>query len=85
MLVNVDNLTLDRLRNSPEAMDALAKIEGFRSLNQDIQTIINRTEAVKKTKTEAEKEGRDLTPTEKKRWTLRKKNANPYASKFRKN
>ncbi|WP_410687430.1 DEAD/DEAH box helicase [Avibacterium paragallinarum] len=66
MLVNVDNLTLDRLRNSPEAMDALAKIEGFRSLNQDIQTIINRTEAVKKTKTEAEKEGRDLTPTEKK-------------------
>ncbi|WP_326938221.1 GIY-YIG nuclease family protein [Avibacterium sp. 21-595] len=66
MLVNVDNLTLDRLRNSQEAMAALAKIEGFRSLNQDITTIINRTETVKKTKTEAEKEGRELTATEKK-------------------
>ncbi|URL03027.1 GIY-YIG nuclease family protein [Avibacterium sp. 20-126] len=66
MLVNVDNFTLDRLRNSQEAMAALAKIEGFRSLNQDITTIINRTETVKKTKTEAEKEGRELTATEKK-------------------
>jgi hypothetical protein len=63
LLVNVDNETLSRLLANPAAMDALMKIEGFRSLNQDIQTIINKSEAVKKTK----KEGTDkLTPKEKK-------------------
>ena len=47
-------------------MDALMKIEGFRSLNEDIQTIINKSEAVKK----AKKEGADqLTPKEKKELT----------------
>ena len=48
---------------NPAAMDALMKIEGFRSLNEDIQTIINKSEAVKK----AKKEGTEkLTPKEKK-------------------
>ena len=48
---------------NPAAIDALMKIEGFRSLNKDIQTIINKSEAVKKTK----KEGTEkLTPKEKK-------------------
>lgn len=42
------------------------RIEGFRSLNQDIETIINKSEAVKK----AKKEGTDkLTPKEKKELT----------------
>lgn len=31
-------------------MKALMSIEGFRSLNQDIETIINKSEAVKKAK-----------------------------------
>jgi hypothetical protein len=62
LLVNVDNDTLQRLMNNKEALDALMSIEGFRSLNQDIQTIINKSEAVKKAKKEAEK----LTPKEKK-------------------
>lgn len=35
---------------NPAAMDALMKIEGFRSLNEDIKTIINKSEAVKKAK-----------------------------------
>ncbi|WKS99249.1 restriction endonuclease [Gallibacterium salpingitidis] len=65
MLVNVDNDTLDRLRNNPEAMAALQKIEGFRSLNQDIATIINRTESVKEKKRNAIAEERDLTTKEK--------------------
>ena len=48
---------------NPAAMDALMKIEGFRSLNEDIKTIINKSEAVKKVK----KEGTEkLTPKEKK-------------------
>ena len=50
VLVNVDNVTLQRLLNNPEAMKALMNIEGFRSLNADIETIINKSEHVKKTK-----------------------------------
>ena len=44
LLVNVDNETLKRLMANQEAMDALMRIEGFRSLNQDIQTIINKSD-----------------------------------------
>lgn len=53
LLVNVDKYTLQRLMNSQEAMDALMRIEGFRTLNQDIETIINKSEAVQKAKKEA--------------------------------
>ena len=46
------------------------KIEGFRSLNSDIETIINKSEAVKK----AKKEGTEsLTPKEKKELTEEEK------------
>lgn len=65
LLVNVDNETLARLLASDEAMDALMSIEGFRSLNADIETIINKSEAVKKAKTRGgeitQKERRKLT------------------------
>lgn len=64
LLVNVDNNTLQRLMNNKEAMAALESIEGFRNLNQDIETIINKSEAVKKTKKEANERG--LTAKEKK-------------------
>jgi len=67
LLVNVDNNTLQRLINNKEAMEALMNIEGFRTLNQDIETIINKSEAVKKTKKEAN--DRDLTKKEKKELT----------------
>jgi hypothetical protein len=53
LLVNVDNETLARLMASEKAMAALMSIEGFRNLNQDIETIINKSEAVKKAKREA--------------------------------
>lgn len=62
LLVNVDDETLTRLMNTPEALNALMKIEGFRSLNQDIETIINKSESIKKAKKEKEK----LSPKEKK-------------------
>jgi hypothetical protein len=71
LLVNVDNNTLARLMNNPEAMKALMSIEGFRNLNQDIQTIINKSESVKKTKKEAN--DRELTLTEKKQLTEEEK------------
>lgn len=63
LLVNVDNETLSRLIANKEAMDALMKIEGFRSLNSDIETIIAKSEKVKKAKKEGTK---DLTPKQKK-------------------
>lgn len=62
LLVNVDNDTLRRLMSDGDAMTALMNIEGFRSLNQDIRTIINKSEAVKK----AKKEVGEKTPQEKK-------------------
>jgi hypothetical protein len=71
LLVNVDNDTLRRLMQSAEAMAALMKIEGFRALNQDIETIINKSEAVKKAKKEAN--DKELTPREKRELTEEEK------------
>ena len=69
LLVNVDNDTLARLLASDEAMEALMKIEGFRSLNQDIQTIINKSEKVKQAKRDkvhmSEHEKKELSDEEK--------------------
>ena len=50
LLVNVDNNTLSKILNNPKALAALMSIEGFRSLNSDIELIINKSEAVKKAK-----------------------------------
>ena len=69
LLVNVDNDTLKRLLASPEAMRALMNIEGFRNLNSDLTTIINKSEAVKK----AKKENPDPTPKEKKELSAEEK------------
>ena len=78
LLVNVDNNTLARLMANQEAIKALMNIEGFRNLNQDIETIINKSEAVKKAKKEAndremsKKEKQELTDDEKEFKSLRK-------------
>ena len=78
LLVNVDNNTLQRLMNSKEAMNALMSIEGFRSLNQDIETIINKSESVKKAKKAAnerelsQKEKKELSDEEREYKTIRK-------------
>ena len=69
LLVNVDNDTLKRLMDNPDAMEALMRIEGFRSLNSDIETIINKSEKVKKAKT---KDG-PLTPKQKRELTEEEK------------
>ena len=70
LLVHVDNDTLKRLQDNRDALDALMRIEGFRSLNAEIQTIINRSEKVKKLKKE---KGDDLTPAEKRELTEEEK------------
>jgi len=67
LLVNVDNDTLARLLSNEAAMKALMDIEGFRSLNMndEIETIINKSEKVKKAKAK----GEELSPKEKKELT----------------
>jgi hypothetical protein len=65
LLVNVDNATLRRLLDNPEAMAAVERIEGWRSLGENIiETIINKSEKVKEPKSKAQN-GR-LTAREKK-------------------
>ena len=63
LLVHVDNDTLKKLQNNQDALDALMRIEGFRSLNAEIRTIINRSEKIKKLKKE---QGDKLPPSKRK-------------------
>ncbi len=54
LLVNVDNDTLRRIMDNPEAMAAVERIEGWRSLGDNIiETIINKSEKVKELKNKA--------------------------------
>jgi hypothetical protein len=65
LLVNVDNDTLRRIMDSPEAMAAVDRIEGWRALgNNIIATIINKSEYVKSLKDKAK--DNDLSTKEKK-------------------
>ena len=77
LLVNVDNETLKRLLANEDAMKAIMNIEGFRQLNKDIETIINKSEHVKKTKKEkgeglSDKEKTELSKEEKEYKTKRR-------------
>ncbi|MFN8652593.1 MAG: hypothetical protein U0133_11855 [Gemmatimonadales bacterium] len=72
LLVNVDNDTLRRILESPEALAAVERIEGWRALGDDIiETIINKSDAVKDLKKKA-KEG-DLTKKQKQQLTEEEK------------
>ncbi len=72
MLVNVDNDTLRRVLESPEAMAAVERIEGWRALGDNIiETIINKSAKVKDLKARAKE--RDLTEREKKELTEEEK------------
>jgi hypothetical protein len=54
LLVNVDNATLARILADPEAMAAVERIEGWRSLGDNpIETIINKSEKIKELKAKA--------------------------------
>lgn len=79
LLVNVDDATLNRLMSDEKAMKALMSIEGFRNLNADLETIINRSEQIKDAKRKlgegeelSTKEKKELTEAEKERKSLRK-------------
>jgi hypothetical protein len=56
LLVNVDNDTLRRIMDNPEAMAAVERIEGWRSLGDNIiEMIINKSQKVKELKNKAKK------------------------------
>jgi hypothetical protein len=72
LLVNVDNDTLRRVLNDAEALAAVERIEGWRSLGDNvIETIINKSEKIKALKNKV-KEGK-LTEKEKKELTAEEK------------
>ncbi len=70
-LVNVDNATLQRVLDNPEALATIMKIEGFRAMGSDIiESIVNRAEKIKKLKREVgeggdHKKKKELTAEEK--------------------
>jgi hypothetical protein len=77
--VNVDNSTLQRILDNPEAMAAVERIEGWRTLGDNIiETIINKSEKVKELKNKAKdkglsaKEQKQLTDEEKEYKSKRK-------------
>ena len=72
LLVNVDNDTLRRVLDNPEAMAAVERIEGWRALGDNaIETIINQSEEIKKLKNKAK--SKDLSAKEKKQLTEEEK------------
>ena len=72
ILVNVDNDTLRRILDDPEAMAAVERIEGWRSLGDNIiETIINKSEKIKELKNKAK--DHDLTEKQKKQLTEEEK------------
>lgn len=72
VLVNVDNDTLRRILDNPEAMAAVERIEGWRALGDNlIETIINKSDIVKGLKDKAKK--KDLSAKEKKQLTEEEK------------
>lgn len=71
ILVNVDNDTLRRIMDNPDAMNAVLNIEGFRALGSEVfEAVVNKSESVKATKKE---KGEDLTPKEKKELSAEEK------------
>jgi len=68
LLVNVDNDTLRRILDNPDAMAAVERIEGWRALGDNIiETIINKSEKIKELKNKAK--DKDLSAKEKKQLT----------------
>ena len=72
MLVNVDNDTLQRILDNPDALAAVERIEGWRTLGDNIiETIINKSDRVKDLKDKANK--KELSNKEKKELTEEEK------------
>ena len=77
-LINVDNNTLKNILNDQKALDILMKIEGFRTIQSELEKIINKTEKINKIKKDigddiSTKQKKELSQEEKDQRNLRKK------------
>ena len=77
-LVHVDNETLARLMKNPQAIEKLMKIEGFRNINSDIETIINKSKKINDLKKDPNenlppKKKKEISDAEREQKSLRKK------------
>lgn len=71
LLVNVDDATLRKVINNPDALDAVMSVEGFRSLGENVfETVVNKSESVSETR---KRKGDGLTPDEKKELSAEEK------------
>jgi hypothetical protein len=83
LLVNVDNDTLRRILDNPEAMAAVERIEGWRALGDNvIETIINKSAKVKDLKAKAK--AKISRPGRRRNSPTRKRSTNPSANSSRK-
>lgn len=70
ILVNVDNITLRKIINDEDAMEAVRKIEGFRDLASSFEAVVNKSDALSKTKKD---NGSSLSKAERKQLTAEEK------------
>lgn len=78
-LIDIGNITLERLLNAPEILAALEKIEAFRNLSKDITKVIASEQAINKLKKDkldkplTKKEEKQIDDTEKENRGFKKK------------
>jgi hypothetical protein len=78
-IINTEDAVLERLLGEPDLLDELMKIDGFRSLSQDISIIVTQSDEINKLQKEKSeqslsvKEKKELTTEEKENISRRKK------------
>jgi hypothetical protein len=78
-LIDIGNITLERLLNAPEVMAALEKIEAFRTLSKDISKVITSEQAINKLRKDqienplTKKEEKEIEKEEKENMGFKKK------------
>ena len=80
-LVNIDDMTLTKLLNNQDALDALLKIPAFRNMKKDITEILAKSKKIKDI--QKERDGK-LTPVERKELTKEQKERNSLRDVVRK-
>lgn len=81
VLINIDNATLTRLLNNTRAIEAISKIEEFRTIKKDIETIISKSQAIRDIKKEAS--DKNLSNDEKKELKEKQKEYRSLREKYR--
>lgn len=81
VLINIDDATLTRLLNNTEAINTISKIEEFRTIKNDIETIISKSQTIRDIKKEAS--DKDLSNDEQKELKEKQKEYRSLREKYR--